>query len=138
MNGISRTLLQFSLALIAIVTLAVTPAVAGPIGLSVQPANSIVNEGQSFDVDIVISDVVDLYAYQFDLSFSFNATVLEATAVTEGAFLPGGGSTFFMPGTIDNTAGTISFTAGTLTGPTLGVSGSGVLATISFNALAQE
>jgi general secretion pathway protein D len=62
--------------------------------------------------------------------------VLSAVSITEGAFLPRGGATFFIPGTIDNTVGSITFTADTLQTAIAGVSGSGIFATIDFQALA--
>jgi len=41
----------------------------------------------------------------------------------------------FIPGAIDNVGGAITFTADSLVGPVSGVSGSGILATVQFNAL---
>jgi len=81
----------------------------------------------------VYADIVDLYAFQFDVAF--NPAVLSAIGLWEGPLLATGGSTFFIPGAIDNTLGTISFTANTLVGATSGSSGSGGLATIYFTAL---
>ena len=80
-----------------------------------------------------ISSIADLYSFQFDIGF--NAAVLSAQSVSEGAFLQTGGSTFFIPGTIDNVGGTIAFNADTLLGPIPGVTGSGVIATIDFLAI---
>src|SRR5262249_17907356 len=102
--------------------------------LSMQPSSQTVQPGQSFSLDVDITNVTDLFSFQFDITF--DPTVLSATNITEGPFLPGGGSTFFVPGTIDNTAGTISFTADTLIGAISGVTGSDILATASFQALA--
>ena len=82
------------------------------------------------DLTVRAQDVVDLYAYQFTLNF--DPSLLSALAGTEGAFLPSGGSTFFLPGDIDNAAGSVSFVLGSLIGPINGVSGSGDLATFSF------
>jgi adhesin HecA-like repeat protein len=45
-----------------------------------------------------------------------------------------GAARLFLPGTIDNTAGTISFNADTLIGAIVGVSGSGTLAILDFTA----
>jgi adhesin HecA-like repeat protein len=53
--------------------------------------------------------------------------VLSATGITEGSFLPSGGSTFLIPGMIDNNAGIIAFNADTLLSAISGVSGSGTL-----------
>lgn len=79
------------------------------------------------------SNVTDLYAFQFDLGY--DSTLLFATGITEGPFLPNGGATFYLPGSIDNSNGTISFTADTLLGPVSGVTGTGVLATATFQAI---
>jgi hypothetical protein len=102
--------------------------------VSIQPASLVVPLGQSFTLDIDIADVTELFSFQFDLMF--HPGVLAAASITEGAFLPSGGSTVFLAGTIDNTSGTISVTAGSLIGFLPGVQGSGTLATVNFQALA--
>lgn len=101
--------------------------------VSVQPVSSAVGSGSTFDLMINVSDVVDLYAWQFDISF--DPTILSAQQILEGSFLSSAGSTFFIPGFIDNTTGTISFTADSLVGSAEGVTGSGVLATVEFQSL---
>ena len=58
-----------------------------------------------------------------------------ADSSTEGPFLPSGGATFFIPGTIDNTGGTVAFTADTLLTAISGVTGDGTLASFSFEAI---
>lgn len=61
--------------------------------------------------------------------------MLSASSVAEGPFLScGGGSTLFAGGNIDNFSGSITSISDTLTGA--GVAGSGVLATITFQAIA--
>lgn len=102
--------------------------------LSVDPASSSPSLGSTFDLAVNISAVADLFGFQFDVEF--DPTILAAQSATEGAFLPGAGSTFFIPGTIDNTAGTITFTAGSLIGPGPGADGSGTLAMLEFTAIA--
>jgi hypothetical protein len=105
--------------------------------LAVEPTLSFVastnpaQQGSVIDLNVLISDVSDLYAYQFTLSF--NAAVLQAAAVTEGSFLSGGGATFGDTGAIDNTLGSISLVYNSLQAAVPGVSGSGSLAHISFN-----
>jgi hypothetical protein len=98
--------------------------------VEVQPLSLTVNQSQTFSLDIKISDVTDLYAYQFEIGY--DPLILQATSITEGSFLSGGGTTNFTAGDIDNTAGTISLTANTLQGLISGVSGPGILATIGF------
>jgi hypothetical protein len=62
--------------------------------------------------------------------------VLSAQAVTEGDSLPLSGPTFFDGGTIDNSSGAISLIFDTLSSAVPGASGTGVLAHLSFTALA--
>ena len=124
---------RVSYGLLLVSSLAAAPVLAAPI-ISIQPATQTVSVNDTFSVDVTITDVTDLYGFQFDLSFS--PAVLAALDITEGAFLPsGGGTTFFIPGSIDNNAGTISFTADSLIGAISGVTGNGILASVSFQAL---
>jgi hypothetical protein len=102
--------------------------------VSIDPASSSVSVGSNVTLDINISNVTDLYAFQFDLSFA--PSLLSSVSIVEGAFLPGGGATFFIPGTIDNVGGTVASTADTLLGPGPGVDGSGTLAILTLTGLA--
>jgi hypothetical protein len=90
--------------------------------------------GDTFNVNVDVANINDLYAYQLDLTF--DPTLLAAVSVTEGPFLQSGGSTFFIPGTIDNAGGSVTANADALIGATTGVSGSGTLLTFEFTALA--
>jgi hypothetical protein len=108
------------------------PAIAAPI-LSIQPVATTVTVGNTTSLDIAINGAVDLYSYQFDVSF--DPTILSAIDIIEGPFLATGGATFFIPG-IDNGLGTIEFTADSLLGLVPGVISNGVLATLRFTALA--
>jgi hypothetical protein len=101
--------------------------------ISIDPTTQTTSTGSVVTVDVAISNVSDLYAYQFDLSF--NPSVLQAVSSSEGPFLAGGGSTFFIPGTNDNLAGTVFATADTLLAPISGVNGSGELAIFTFDAI---
>jgi adhesin HecA-like repeat protein len=101
--------------------------------LSIDPATLTVSSGATFNVDVNVSNVTDLYGYEFDVTFT--PTVLSAVASSEGSFLTAGGSTFFIPGTIDNSGGTVAATADTLLTAISGVSGSGTLATLTFDAI---
>jgi hypothetical protein len=102
--------------------------------ISVVPSPANVNIGQSFSLNIQITGTTDLYGYQFDLGF--DPSILAATSTTEGSFLPTGGSTFYIPGTVDNSGGAVTFTAGILDGALSGVTGAGVLSSVNFTALA--
>jgi general secretion pathway protein D len=130
---LSTRVVRITLLLGIVLTMNILSVSAAPI-LSIEPPSQGVRPGQSFSLDVHITGVTDLYAFQFDLAF--NPAVLSAGSITEGAFLPSGGVTSFIPGTIDNTAGSITFTADTLIGAIPGVSGSGIFATIDFQALA--
>jgi general secretion pathway protein D len=122
------------LGLFLVLTFCPVLASAGPL-VSIQPADSQVGVGESFDVFVDISGVNGLYAFQFDILF--NPTVLSATSITEGSLLPTGGATIFIPGTIDNAAGTISYTADSLVSSVSGVSGDGHLAELDFQGVGQ-
>lgn len=127
--------------------------------LSVVPVPGSLTVGQQFTVSIDVtgptvshngqtfpSDVTDLDAFQFDLAFNCSvaggnstscapgSSILSALSVTEGSFLPNGGSnpTFFEPGTINNSNGTISLIGDV---GASGVTGSGTLVNITFQAL---
>ena len=123
--------------LLLLFVLTALPVSADPI-LLIDPTPRNVNQGDTFSIDIFIRDAVDLFAFQFDLAF--DSAFLSAISITEGTFLDPlaglGGSTFFIPGAIDNLLGTVSFTTNSLLGLGPGVSGSGVLATMNFLSLA--
>jgi hypothetical protein len=111
-----------------------SPTFAYQTALSIDPASSSVNVGNSVMVDVDISNVTDLYAFQFDLSFA--PGTLSSVSIVEGSFLPTVGATFFIPGTIDNLGGTIASTADTLLGSGPGGDGSGTLAILTLTGLA--
>ena len=114
----------------ALVLGSVLAAQAAPI-LRLTPALSNVTVGNFFTLDIEIFGVTDLFGWQMDLGFSPSALV-SASPATEGSFL-GAGQTFG-GGTVDNGTGTITTMFSALSGIT-GVSGDGILASISFAAL---
>jgi hypothetical protein len=102
--------------------------------LSIAPSSSTVGAGSNVVLDVNIANVTDLFAFQFDLSLA--PGTVSAASIVEGAFLAGGGTTAFIPGTIDNVGGTIAATADTLIGPGPGVNGSGMLAVLTLTGLA--
>ena len=106
----------------------VTPGLAGATVVKVEPATQEVSAGEGFCVDVVIEDIKDMAADGAILHFDPNA--MQATKITEGEFLMGGGTTLPVE-IIDNTAGTVTFAYALSTGS---VGGSGVLATIEFTA----
>lgn len=97
-------------------------------------APTIVTPGSTFDIPLLISGASDVYAFQADISF--DPGILQLLSIDEGDFLRAGGSTFFIPGSIDNTVGSATFTANTLFGLVPGVNGSGSLALFGFQATA--
>jgi hypothetical protein len=108
---------------------ATTQAWAAPIlSFSTGPAAQV---GSTVTYNIAIDDIADLYAYQ--LSINYDARYLRALNVTEGAFLGTAGST--VSGVLGMDTGLIDFVYGSLLGPTPGASGSGLLASITFEAI---
>lgn len=101
--------------------------------LSVDPSVQATTNGSVVTVDVNVSNVNDLYGYQFDLGF--NPSVLQAVSLSEGSFLATDGSTFFIPGAKDNLAGAVFATADTLLAPISGANGSGALAVFTFDAI---
>jgi hypothetical protein len=98
-------------------------------------ASTQVTNGTPFTLDVMATNVFDVYAFQFDVVW--NPSLLRADLVTEGDFLQLAGSTIFDGGTIDNSAGTITLLFDTLTGATPGASGTGVVATLSFTPVGE-
>jgi hypothetical protein len=111
-----------------------SPTFAYQTAVSIDPASSSVNVGNSTTLDVDISNVTDLYAFQFDLSYA--SGTLSSLSIVEGSFLPTVGATFFIPGMIDNVGGTIASTADTLLGTGPGVNGTGTLAILTLTGLA--
>lgn len=90
--------------------------------------------GDTFSVAISITGAVDFTSWQFDLAF--DPAIVQASSVTEGAFLSSFGTTLFTPGFIDNVTGLISGVADFYVDLPPDPSGDGVLAYIEFTALA--
>ena len=86
--------------------------------------------GKLFNVTVNTRDVTNLYAYEFKLDY--NTTLLQVTKVYNGSFFPLPPKSIIAKLQINNTAGTVWFAA-SLLAPEAPKSGSGVLATITFN-----
>ena len=98
------------------------------------PVISPVYVGVLFTLDLMVENVTDLAGWQADIAF--NPAILQVVEVKEGDFLStDGGSTFFQEGSINNTTGEIIGLTGARIGDD-GVSGSGVLLSITFEAQA--
>ncbi len=105
--------------------------------VSISPSTQTVSQGQTFTINITIDPYTDIAGAQFDLSF--NSSLVSANSVVEGNLLKqDGASTYFRPGTIDNTAGTITGVACAITTPGETVSSPGVFATIQMNSKSVE
>jgi hypothetical protein len=98
--------------------------------LTIQPSQLIVNPGTNFSLDVDIQGAVDVYAFQFNLNVS-TSPLFNPFPATEGSFLPGGGTTIFLPGRAGNAE--LTAVADTLVGAIPGVSGDGTLATVNFS-----
>jgi hypothetical protein len=91
----------------------------------------------SFTVGINVTDVTALFTWQINITF--NPAVLQAVTVWEGPFLKQltpPGTTFLAPA-IDNSAGWLTAGAALKSYAYGGVTGSGVLATVCFKAVAE-
>jgi adhesin HecA-like repeat protein len=102
--------------------------------LTVIPVSSTVAVNNTVTLDVNISGVTDLYGFGFDLSF--DPAIVSASSITEGAFLPMGGSTYFIAGTIDNARGAIAGNGDVLLSAVPGVGGDGTLAVLTLQGLA--
>jgi len=106
--------------------------------LSVQPTNSFgINLGDTFSINITVSNVIDLDGWQFNLYYE--SAVLNATSYSEGPFLQTGGATTFFSvinftDHYDATFGVVGLNCLRFSIPT-GVDGTGTLATITFKAV---
>ena len=98
------------------------------------PTINPVSIGETFTLDLIIEDVVDLAGWQLDIEF--NTAVLSAVSVSEGDFLlKEGGQTLFLAGNIDNADGKITAVSAAFLG--IGdISGTGVLFSVTFEAKA--
>jgi len=84
--------------------------------------------GQNFTINIMVSNITDLYGWQ--LKLRWNITILEVANINEGVFLRTHGATFFHQ-TINETGYLVLDV--TLLGDVSGVSGNGMLATVQFH-----
>jgi hypothetical protein len=96
--------------------------------VSVVPSLVTVTVGQDFSINVTISNVVDLYGWEFRLNWT--ASLIDPVNAAEGPFLKAGGSTIFTYET-NATAGSVLVDC-TLLGNIPGVSGSGTLAILTF------
>ena len=87
--------------------------------------------GSSFDIWIIVEYVEDLYGYWFKLRY--NKDILNATAITLGSFFPP--DAHIWKEEINRDIGYLEYSVSMPAGSPAGVSGSGILAIISFTVL---
>jgi len=98
--------------------------------VKVDPPEIFAEADYSFTVDVAVEDAIDLGAFEFELTY--DATCVEATGATLGSFL---GSTGRSVSEVGPTFGTGSVTYGGYSwGSNAGPDGSGILATLTFQA----
>ena len=102
--------------------------------VSVSPQTITASAGDTFTVDIVVDSAGgDVYGAQYELYF--DNTILNATSQVQGTFLgQDGESTNVFVNTIDNTLSKIVYSEARMGSPA-GVTGSGVLASITFKTI---
>jgi len=124
------------LASIAVALVAGGIAAASPeTVVAVDPKITSTEPGESFEINITVSDVSNLYG--LEINMTFDPTILNAVNVTEGPFLEQTGGTWWLPSTINNIAGFVFFGDTLFPFPEEGATGSGVLASITFNVTAE-
>ena len=102
---------------------------AATVKVSVFPSTVTASVDQNFSIDVNIVNVLDLYAWEFKLSW--NSSLVDLNSVVEGSFLKRGGTTYFSY----KQNATVGYLIAdcTLLGMIPGVSGNGTLATIIFH-----
>jgi len=117
-----------------------SPARAGPALPDLTAGSDTVHVGDVFTIPISVANVAGLTSFQFDLAF--NLAVIKALSFTdsgsdfEAAATAGGGSLTGITGFIDNGTGLLSGIADSISGPGTGLTPSGVIVDIEFQALA--
>ena len=111
---------------------------SGAQAVTISVGSATVNVGDTFTIPVSVADVTDLQSFQFDLSY--DQTILSVLGFTdtgtdfETAATNGGGSLTGLTGF--DLGGTLSGVADSMSGASSGLTGSGVLVEIEFNALA--
>lgn len=109
----------------------VAAALLVPVTVRVDPSASTGTVGDTFTINVVIDNALNLGSFQFDLTY--DPVIVQATDVTLGTFLGSTGRSIGVIGPIiDNTAGQVTFGAFSF-GSQPGPSGTGLLATINFS-----
>lgn len=101
--------------------------------LSISPSAKTVNKGERFFLDINAENISELYGFQLDINY--NQNFLKYLSISEGDFLKSDGATTFSVTPDNSTAGKIRNYAVTRIMKKNGVNGTGVLATVEFEAM---
>ncbi len=109
------------------------PPQPGQQRVSVNPATQNVSNGDTFTVEIKISEASDLYGFQFDIEY--DPDILRYEKIEEGDFLSENGTDMTYPVDPKVSSGLIKNIVNTRLGAIGGVNGEGVLETITFTAL---
>jgi len=119
--------------LVVLVILSATAFSQQTTTVSVSPSYSIASFGEYFTVNITVDPATPIAGVQFDLHF--DPAIVTVSKIEEGDLLSqNGASTYFNPGTIDNTAGTITGVAGAITTPGEMASRNGTFAVLHLKA----
>ncbi len=103
--------------------------------LEVDPEISVAAPSEAFAINITVTNVTDLYFFQVNMTF--DPVVLNCTSVNEGPFLGTAGPTWWQEVTINNYDGWVFFGNSLFPAPPDGATGSGDLATVTFNVEAE-
>lgn len=133
-NKIKETIVISGLALLLLTVFCQNGMAAGS-SVSVSPQTITASAGDTFTIDIVVDSAgSEVYGAQYELYF--DNTILSAASQTQGTFLSqDGASTNVIVDTIDNTIGKVEY-GETRLGPDVGgVTGSGIIASITFETI---
>jgi len=135
MKIMKKRILPESLALIMLIslvtiTITLTKGSSSGTAMFISPSSIAVDVNQTFEIHINVSEISDLYGWEFKLSW--NPTLLEAINVTENSFLGSGGETY-LASKVNNIEGYI-LVGCTLLRNITGVNGNGTIATVKFSA----
>ena len=123
--------------LAAVLVICFLAASAQAAQISVEPAYQEISQGDNITVDIMVyPEESGIYGASYTLYF--NNTILNATSQTQGPFLTQDGKdSNVWWNEIDNTTGKVEYAESRM-GTLVGVTGSGVLATIIFEVIGEE
>jgi hypothetical protein len=101
--------------------------------VSINPASAEANQGDTITLEVMVSDVTDLFGFQFDINY--NNEVLEFQKAQQGTFLNNNGAENTFCVDYKTSPGLVKNIVCTRFG-SLGLEGSGLLETLTFKAIA--